>query len=248
MRITQSRLYLYTGGFFVNFCSTTKTTFPIVAFSPRNILLTFRFTKTNIEMIYQLKYQTYATTLYQALLNDAFYATMQQSVTSPHNPQEAMIKYHDYSMAESRKYGELYIPETHPHGASVWAKPLSNELSTQKNKEKKDFILHHMGQQSLNTYQNIVAFMSKQAENLVDNSYWYLSILGVLPEFQNQGLGATLVKPVLEQLDSQKIPTYLETFTPRNMPFYERLGYKVAGVFDEPTTQAKYWIMVRAWT
>ena len=196
-------------------------------------------------MTYQLEYKTYATTLYEALLNDDFYATMQQSVASPHNPKEAMLKYHDYSMVESRKYGELFIPETHQHGTSVWSKPLSDELNAQKNKEKKAFILHQMGQQSLNTYQNMVAFMSKQTENLVGTDFWYLSILGVLPKFQNQGLGPTLVKPVLEKLDRLKISTYLETFTPRNMSFYERLGYEVAGVFDEPTIQAKYWVMVR---
>ena len=38
---------------------------------------------------------------------------------------------------------------------------------------------------------------------------------------------------------------YLETFSPRNLGFYERLGFAAEARFAEPTTGADYVVMVR---
>ena len=66
-----------------------------------------------------------------------------------------------------------------------------------------------------------------------------------LPLFQNQGLSHSLISPILEQADRAGVTTFLETFTPRNESFYQRLGYRVAGKFFEPTIAANYSLMVR---
>jgi GNAT superfamily N-acetyltransferase len=102
-----------------------------------------------------------------------------------------------------------------------------------------------MGTASATRYQGIADFMSRQSAALVDASAWYLSIVGVLPAWQNRGLGGALIAPVLEQADRAGVPTFLETFTPRNEPFYQRLGYRVAGTFFEPTIGAHYSLMLR---
>jgi GNAT superfamily N-acetyltransferase len=87
--------------------------------------------------------------------------------------------------------------------------------------------------------------MSDKTTPLVQEEAWYLSIIGVLPAFQGRGLGAGLVENVLACTDPAGIPTYLETFTPRTISFYNRLGYRVVDCFKEPRTEANYWVMVR---
>ena len=89
-----------------------------------------------------------------------------------------------------------------------------------------------------------IDFTSKAA-SLIDEAAWYLSILGIIPEFQGQGLGVGLVKNILERTDQLGILTYLETFTQRNIKFYNRLGYKTIESFHEPKTDARYWLMLR---
>jgi hypothetical protein len=42
---------------------------------------------------------------------------------------EAMIRYLDYSIIEGEQYGELYIPESHDYGLSIWARPLNENLN-----------------------------------------------------------------------------------------------------------------------
>ena len=58
------------------------------------------------------------------------------------------------------------------------------------------------------------------AEGRARNRRVELSIIGILPEFQGQGFGGGLVGPVLNRADQSGVPTYLETFTPRNITFY----------------------------
>ncbi len=111
--------------------------------------------------------------------------------------------------------------------------------------EKKQFLLRQMGSASEACYQQIVAQMSQNTAGLVEDDAWYLSIVGIKPEHQGQGLGPGLITEVLQQSDRLQLQTYLETFSARNMPFYHRLGYATVRSFFEPTTQCEYWLMVR---
>ncbi|HEX2258029.1 MAG TPA: GNAT family N-acetyltransferase [Afifellaceae bacterium] len=56
--------------------------------------------------------------------------------------------------------------------------------------------------------------------------HWYLPLIGVEPALQGRGLGAALIRPVLEQCDAAGLPAYLEASSPRNRPLYERLGFE----------------------
>ena len=196
-------------------------------------------------MSFQFSYREYAVALYAALAEDAFYIAMERSVTQTASCKDAMLRYLDYSMVEASIYGELHIPKDHQYGVSVWLKPCNSRLQTKKAEDKSAFLLGQMGEKSLHIYDRIVGFMSERSASLVEQDAWYLSIVGILPEFQGRGLGVGLVRPVLKETDRLGISTYLETFTPRNMSFYERLGYKAVGSFYEPTAAADYWLMVR---
>lgn len=63
---------------------------------------------------------------------------------------------------------------------------------------------------------------------------WYLSVLGVLPEYQGRGLGSMLMGPVLERADDARQPAYLESSKERNVPLYERHGFRVTEVIELP--------------
>lgn len=197
-------------------------------------------------MNYPFEYRSLSETLYDALIDDAFYLTMEGSVSgAPDQRREAMLRYYDFSMREARKYGQLVTPKGKAFGAAIWSRPVNGDLAEQMVDEKKTFIRQHMGAASLDTYTQVTASMARQTATVVPPAIWYLSIVGIAPPFQGQGLGETLIRPVLEQTDGRGVHTYLETFTPRNMRFYARLGFQEAGSFNEPGTRACYWVMVR---
>jgi GNAT superfamily N-acetyltransferase len=64
--------------------------------------------------------------------------------------------------------------------------------------------------------------------------HWYLHYLGVEPRRQGRGLGGSLLRPVLEACDRERIPVHLEASTDRNRQLYERHGFALTEVFDMP--------------
>ena len=197
-------------------------------------------------MAYEYFHQPLAKILHRSLLEDAFYITMEASVPGGDlAAREAMWRYMDYSMKEGQEFGFLQLPEEGSYGASIWSKPLATPLAAEKERRKKAFLSENMGPSSLETYERIVRFMSAKSEEWVAPDSWYLSILAIAPDRQGQGLGRTLVSPVLEEADALGLATYLETFNPRNKTFYNRLGYEDAAIIEEPTTGAEYSLMIR---
>jgi GNAT superfamily N-acetyltransferase len=191
-----------------------------------------------------LTFPQQAEALYQALKPDPYFAALESWVTVG-SPREAMLVYYDFSMLEARRFGQLYLPAASSFGVSVWLRPLSAERMARKKAQRSAFLVERFGEAVLDRYGQVMAQMNANAEGLIDEGSWYLSIVGVLPEFQNQGLGTSLITPVLEQSDRAGVSTYLETFTPRNKSFYARLGYEDTGTFAEDVTGAFYSLMIR---
>lgn len=60
--------------------------------------------------------------------------------------------------------------------------------------------------------------------------HWYLSMIGVDPSRQGQGLGSALLKAGLARCDAEGLPAYLESSSPKNVPLYERHGFEAIGL------------------
>jgi GNAT superfamily N-acetyltransferase len=57
--------------------------------------------------------------------------------------------------------------------------------------------------------------------------HWYLAFLGIEPSEQGKGLGSALIRGVLTRCDAQGMPAWLETTNERNLPLYERHGFRL---------------------
>jgi ribosomal protein S18 acetylase RimI-like enzyme len=57
--------------------------------------------------------------------------------------------------------------------------------------------------------------------------HWYLQMLGTDPASQSQGLGSSILSPVLDRCDREGERVYLESSKERNIPFYARHGFEV---------------------
>jgi GNAT superfamily N-acetyltransferase len=75
--------------------------------------------------------------------------------------------------------------------------------------------------------------------------HYYLQGLGTDPPFQGHGLGSAAMQPVLARCDKEHAPAYLESTKERNLPFYERHGFKVTGTIDVKPDGPRLWTMWR---
>ena len=55
----------------------------------------------------------------------------------------------------------------------------------------------------------------------------YLRVIGCDPDRQGKGIGAALLRPMLERCDAKREPAYLESSNERNLTFYRRQGFEV---------------------
>ena len=69
--------------------------------------------------------------------------------------------------------------------------------------------------------------MGKIHKRHMSGPHWELLIVGVDPALQGRGRGSALVRDGLARADKAGLPCYLNTNTPANLPFYERLGFTV---------------------
>ena len=115
-----------------------------------------------------------------------------------------------------------------------------------RSKAKAEFLAAALGVTGADAYRRIVDFMRPRASAAVAESAWYLSIVGVTPSAQGQGIGSRLIEPTLAEADDAGVDCYLETFDYRNPRFYQRLGFSAVGSHAEPVTGATYTIMRRS--
>ena len=59
--------------------------------------------------------------------------------------------------------------------------------------------------------------------------HWYLGYLGTRRDRQGEGLGTQMLRQVLTGADADGVPAYLESSNERNLPLYERNGFRVVG-------------------
>jgi len=65
------------------------------------------------------------------------------------------------------------------------------------------------------------------------DAYCHLFMVGVLPEARGKGLASELIDPMMEKMNTNSIPTYLETANPVNVEIYRKKGFSVFKTVDK---------------
>jgi len=185
--------------------------------------------------------------LVDSLRYDPFYiAITEEFADNEARRRRALECYFDYSMSEGARMGRLLVWPDESVGAAVWLLPAETSVYAAQTKAKDEFLAQTLGTTGADAYRRIIDFMRPRASAAVAESAWYLSIVGVTPSAQGQGIGRRLVEPTLAEADDAGVDCYLETFDSRNRRFYQRLGFSDVGSHAEPVTGATYTIMCRS--
>ncbi|MBT1696059.1 GNAT family N-acetyltransferase [Fulvivirgaceae bacterium PWU4] len=78
-------------------------------------------------------------------------------------------------------------------------------------------------------HQDFAGVFEKMANFHPHEPHWYLPLIGVDPACQGQRLGDKLMAHALARCDADRLPAYLESSNPRNIPFYQRHGFEEMG-------------------
>lgn len=182
--------------------------------------------------------------LTESLIDDPFYWSITEGfggdlVARKH----ALSRYFHYSLEEAERTGRCVVAEDPRLGAAAWLLPRPADVDAVESRSKSEFLGSALGSRGKENYYRIVRCMAPLATRVIPQGAWYLSIIGIVPWAQGRGLGATLLASTLSEAARANVACYLETFTPRNLKFYQRLGFRPVANHIEPTTQKEYVIM-----
>lgn len=79
-----------------------------------------------------------------------------------------------------------------------------------------------------------------------EEPHWYLPLLGVDTPCQGKGYGSALLKHALAVCDADGVPAYLESSNERNIPLYERHGFKQLGTIQVGSSPKIYPMLRKA--
>jgi GNAT superfamily N-acetyltransferase len=142
-------------------------------------------------------------------------------------------------------FGKVHTSVGVPQGAAIWLPPGNWEMTEERLMQAGLFDIPTVIGAA--AFERLISVMDhiEPYHREVPARHWYLLIVGVDRPVQRRGLGGALLQPMLEQADADAMPCYLETFQPKNLPFYRRHGFHVLAEGVEPTSALRFWTLLR---
>jgi ribosomal protein S18 acetylase RimI-like enzyme len=141
--------------------------------------------------------------------------------------------------------GEVLTSAEPGGGASVWMPPdaaPTDEMFVESGLARLGDLL---GDDAARRFGSVIEFVEPLHKVSMPEPHWYVMVVGVAPAFQGQGLGRALLQPMLDRADFDGVPCYLETTQPKNVTFYQRLGFRVLREEVEPGSGLRIWTFRR---
>jgi ribosomal protein S18 acetylase RimI-like enzyme len=91
----------------------------------------------------------------------------------------------------------------------------------------------------------MVGYLEDQHARAIDGPHARLGFFGVEPERQGSGIGSRLIAAGHATIDAHGERCYLETFTTKDVAFYEKRGYRVVIDGVVPGTRTPVWGLIR---
>lgn len=146
----------------------------------------------------------------------------------------------------AQRFGEVYTTPGQVEGNACWLPPGGTDLTEEGMAGVGLFEApERFGADAFERFINLMGLMGELHHRDVPPEHWYLMLLGVDPPRQGQGVGGTLIQPILARADGDGLPCYLETMKTKNVPFYQKHGFAVVVDDDTPDGGLHFWTMRR---
>jgi ribosomal protein S18 acetylase RimI-like enzyme len=143
-------------------------------------------------------------------------------------------------------FGEPLTTAEKPESVALWL-PLDDLSDTPERDHQAgiDQIPVIFGAEAFRRMMHIAKISERFHLQTAPGKHLYLQFLGVEPARQGQGLGSALIRAMLQRADAERVPCYLDTFQPRNVPLYQKHGFKITIEEVEPNSGVRGWGFIR---
>ncbi len=154
--------------------------------------------------------------------------------------------YFKFIISYGLKFGEVYAPSPKIEGLAIWYLSDKYEMTMMKQLRAGGMRLFmKLKKETIRRMLPLGRFSGEMHRKYGHFRHWYLSPIGVDPEYQGKGLGSLMIRTMLSRIDDEKLPCLLETQNPTNVEIYKRFGFEVVAKDMIPDTDIPHWVMVR---
>jgi ribosomal protein S18 acetylase RimI-like enzyme len=107
-------------------------------------------------------------------------------------------------------------------GVALWLPPGVEADGTALSDVMEDTVSPAQGEAGAKIFEQMAKYHPREP-------HWYLPLIGVDPTHQGKGHGDALITHALVHCDRDRVPAYLESSNPRNIPLYRRHGFETLG-------------------
>ena len=144
------------------------------------------------------------------------------------------------------RYGEVYATSEKLEGVAAWLPPGKAPFGGWQIIRSVPLpFLVRFGRQGAGRMWAFGALVGNTHRRLVPYPHWYLQMIGVDPPYQGQGFSSRLLRPMLERIDREQMPCYLETNSEKNVAIYGRFGFEVISEDKLPGAGVTSFAMLR---
>lgn len=138
-------------------------------------------------------------------------------------------------------HGYVFTTDDHA-GAAAWAPPEGWQIGLWQQLRLMPDYVRVVGARR---FLSAMASVSRLEARHPTTPHYYLFEIGVEAAFQGRGVGSALLREVLEECDRERMPAYLENSKERNLPLYERHGFRVTEKWLMAPDGPPVWLMWR---
>jgi len=181
--------------------------------------------------------------LYRAFIDDL---EIVQLVPEPPKREKLLRSLFRMSLKHGILHGEVYAVSPDMEGIAMWLPSGVSDITLWT------FIrcgglplLFKVSWEFLRKMKQDEAFAHELRQRLAPSPHWYLAVLGVDPKFRGRGYASRLLQPMLDRLDAENLPCYVETSIEEYVRIYQHFGFRVIHEAVLPGSGSKMWAMLR---
>jgi ribosomal protein S18 acetylase RimI-like enzyme len=143
--------------------------------------------------------------------------------------------------------GHVYVCGEPVRGVAIWAPPGMADADVDPDGSKTEWaaVVDAVGRQGMRRFEAMIEIQRPLRERHIPPGGWYLPWLCVEPATQRSGVGTALLRSMFDRLDTQGVPTFLETEKEANVPYYLKHGYEIVHAGILPDGGPGFWCFLR---
>jgi ribosomal protein S18 acetylase RimI-like enzyme len=154
--------------------------------------------------------------------------------------------YFQFMLSYGIRYGETYATSPNLEGITIWLISDNYPMTFWRLIRYVPLsIMFSLGREGSNRMRHFGKYIDEVHKHLVPFKHWFLHTLRVDPQFQGKGYAGKLLRAMLNRIDEEGLPCYLETLNETNARLYEHFGFRVLEKSAIPETKLTNFAMFR---